>query len=274
MGQERRARAARLPSGSNGMSNPRLGWSARPRCAILPAARASGRTGKRSDRIVRRQTPERHRAELSRRRPAGRPLLLFLHGFPEAAFVWDDLLERFAADFRCVAPNLRGFERSSAPVDVSLSREAPGRRYRRPSSRCWVALPRPLVAHDWGGAVAWAFAAQQARVPQAAGDHQFAASGDFPARAADQPGRSSRRVRTCVSSAGPTRRRCSAADDYARLWRFFTNMGAADPARPGGGWLTESLRDRYRAVWNCGLTGGCNYYRASPLRPPTAPTTR
>ena len=60
-----------------------------------------------------------------------------------------------------------------------------------------------------------------------------------------------------------------APDDFARLWPFFTNMGAADPARDGGGWLTDEVRERYRAVWRAGLRGGCNYYRASPLRPPT-----
>jgi len=32
--------------------------------------------------------------------------------------------------------------------------------------------------------------------------------------------------------------------------------------------LTDAVRDRYRAVWAMGLRGGCNYYRASPLRPP------
>ena len=58
------------------------------------------------------------------------------------------------------------------------------------------------------------------------------------------------------------------ANDYARLWPFFTNMGAADPGRIGGGWLTEPVRERYREVWRAGLRGGCNYYRASPLRPP------
>ena len=43
----------------------------------------------------------------------------------------------------------------------------------------------------------------------------------------------------------------------------------------GAGWLTEPLRAQYRAVWQgdgsrpgAGLTGGLNYYRASPLRPP------
>ena len=60
-----------------------------------------------------------------------------------------------------------------------------------------------------------------------------------------------------------------AEHDFARLWPFFTNLGAADPAQPGGGWLTEAVKDRYRAMWRAGLAGGCNYYRASPLRPPT-----
>src|SRR5213078_4126728 len=57
----------------------------------------------------------------------GRPVLVFLHGFPEAAFVWDELLEHFAraenGGYRCVAPNLRGFEKSSQPVDVQQYRQ-------------------------------------------------------------------------------------------------------------------------------------------------------
>jgi pimeloyl-ACP methyl ester carboxylesterase len=61
------------------------------------------------------------------------------------------------------------------------------------------------------------------------------------------------------------------ADDFARLWPFFTSMGADDSSRPGGAWLSERVRDRYRAVWRTSLRGGCNYYRASPLRPPTGP---
>ena len=56
-------------------------------------------------------------------------------------------------------------------------------------------------------------------------------------------------------------------DSYRRLWEFFTNMGAG-PDRFG--WLTDAVKARYREVWDQGLRGGCNYYRASPLRPPTA----
>jgi pimeloyl-ACP methyl ester carboxylesterase len=33
-------------------------------------------------------------------------------------------------------------------------------------------------------------------------------------------------------------------------------------------WLTEGEAQRYREVWDASLTGGLNYYRASPLRPP------
>jgi len=48
----------------------------------------------------------------------GRPVLMFLHGFPEAAFIWDGLLEHFSqpanGGYRCVAPNLRGYEQSFA----------------------------------------------------------------------------------------------------------------------------------------------------------------
>jgi pimeloyl-ACP methyl ester carboxylesterase len=56
-----------------------------------------------------------------------------------------------------------------------------------------------------------------------------------------------------------------AENDFARLWGFFTGMGGAP-------WLTETVRDRYRALWRHGLDGPLNYYRASPLRPPLAPS--
>ena len=54
--------------------------------------------------------------------PVGAPTLLFLHGFPEGAFVWDALLTHFSqpenGGYRCVAPWLRGFGPSSAPTDA------------------------------------------------------------------------------------------------------------------------------------------------------------
>jgi pimeloyl-ACP methyl ester carboxylesterase len=70
----------------------------------------------------------------------------------------------------------------------------------------------------------------------------------------------------------PDAEKLLAENDFSRLWTFFERMGATDPAHPGGGWLTADVRERYREVWRQGLTGGCNYYRASPLRPPLTTT--
>ena len=58
---------------------------------------------------------------------------------------------------------------------------------------------------------------------------------------------------------------------HRRLFGFFEGMGAsATPGSPGApegaGWLTEALRAQYRAVWDQGIEGGLNYYRASPFR--------
>ena len=93
----------------------------------------------------------------------GQPVLMFLHGFPEAAFVWDGLLMHFSrpenGGFRCIAPNLRGYDRSSAPGDVAAYRP----KHLMQDVAALIAQEGGplacLVAHDWGGAVAWSLAA-------------------------------------------------------------------------------------------------------------------
>jgi pimeloyl-ACP methyl ester carboxylesterase len=49
---------------------------------------------------------------------------------------------------------------------------------------------------------------------------------------------------------------------YERLFKF---LALKDASRS---WLTEDLKRKYREVWDMSLTGGLNYYRATPLRPP------
>ena len=85
-------------------------------------------------------------------------LLVFGPGLV-GAFVWDDLLAHFAPRYRCIAPNLRGFERSSAPAEVEAYRA----KHLVADIRALIAAQgsraAALVAHDWGGAVAWSLAA-------------------------------------------------------------------------------------------------------------------
>ncbi|MFE0756368.1 alpha/beta fold hydrolase [Inquilinus sp. NPDC058860] len=49
--------------------------------------------------------------------PADGPLMIFLHGWPSISLMWRAQMDAFAADgWHCVAPDLRGFGRSSAPA--------------------------------------------------------------------------------------------------------------------------------------------------------------
>jgi pimeloyl-ACP methyl ester carboxylesterase len=198
----------------------------------------------------------------------GAPLLVFLHGFPEAAFVWDAVLEHFGDRYRCVAPNLRGFGPSSAPAEPEQYRV----KHLMADLQGLIAQlgggpVEALVAHDWGGAVAWTLAALHPELMK----RLVIVNSPHPATflrelktSPDQQAASAYMNFLCR----PDAEKLLAANDYARMWPMFTNMGAADTRREGGGWLTEPVRDQYRAIWDAGLTGGCNYYRASPLRPP------
>ncbi len=204
----------------------------------------------------------------------GRPVLLFLHGFPEAAFVWDELLEHFArpenGGYRCVAPNLRGYEQSSAPADVAAYRA----KHLVQDIAALSAIESPaaplacLVAHDWGGAVAWNLANQQPQLMQRLAIINSPHPGTFLRELKTSPKQqaASAYMNFLIR---PDAERLLAEDDYRRLWDFFLGMGAGKAADGSGyGWLTDAVKARYRGVWDRGLTGGLNYYRASPLRPP------
>ncbi len=207
----------------------------------------------------------------------GRPVLLFLHGFPEAAFAWDALLEHFArpehGGYRCVAPNLRGFENSSAPADVKAYR--PKHLVQDVLALIEIetggAPLAALVAHDWGGAVAWNLANQHPgrmeRLVIVNAPHPATLLRELRHNPAQQA--ASAYMNFLIR---PDAARLLAADGYARLFGFFEKMGAASaPGTPGApigaGWLSDGVRAQYRAVWDKGLDGGLNYYRASPLRP-------
>lgn len=197
----------------------------------------------------------------------GRPVLMFLHGFPEAAFVWDDLLEHFAkpenGGYRCIAPNLRGFELSSAPTDTKAYRP----KHLVQDIAALIATEggqlECLIAHDWGGAVAWNVAASQPALMKKLAIINSPHPGTFLRELQNSPAQqaASAYMNFLIR---PDAEALLAADDYRRLWTFFTGMGAADGNNP---WLTDERRAQYRAIWQRGLTGPLNYYRASPLRP-------
>ena len=235
----------------------------------------------------------------------GRPVLMFLHGFPEAAFAWDELLAHFAAPehggFRCVAPNLRGYEQSSRPADVSAYH---AKHLAQDIAALIAAECGPqgqlvaLIAHDWGGAVAWNLAAARPELMKRLviinSPHPQTFWRELRQNPAQQA--ASAYMNFLVRRDAEA---LLAENDFARLWPFFDLMGASGAAAQqqaaaalsddaigpgdaaqalalpdGAGWMTDALRAQYRAVWTgdgsrpgAGLTGGLNYYRVSPLRP-------
>ena len=200
-------------------------------------------------------------------RAAGEPdnprRVLFLHGFPEAAFVWDELMQALAPQALCVAPNLRGYERSSAPADASAYR---AKHVVGDVAALIDAMGAPvdlLVAHDWGGGLAWNLAALSPERLR----HLVIINSPHPAtflrELRDNPAqqRASTYMNALVQPDAAAR---YSANDFALLWQVLSKSG--QPA-----WLSDAVRAQYRAVWSRGLDGALNYYRASPLRPPTGP---
>jgi pimeloyl-ACP methyl ester carboxylesterase len=97
--------------------------------------------------------------------PADGPLVMLLHGFPEASHGWRRQIGPLAdAGFRVVAPDQRGIGLSSKPEGIANYRV-------HLLADDIVAIVRALgreraqvVGHDWGGAVTWYLAARHGDV--------------------------------------------------------------------------------------------------------------
>jgi epoxide hydrolase 4 len=89
---------------------------------------------------------------------------LMLHGFPEGSYAWDDMAGRLAAlGYRMWVPDQRGYNSSGKPRRISA--------YNSEIIACDIlglidATGREqvdLIAHDWGGHMAWWAAARYPR---------------------------------------------------------------------------------------------------------------
>lgn len=197
------------------------------------------------------------------------PRVLMLHGFPEAAFAWDEQMLLLDGRANCVAPNLRGYAGSSAPAEVKAYRP-------RFLVADIVALIESvgapidlLAAHDWGGALAWNLAAQRPdllkRLVIINSPHPAAFLRELRDNPAQQAA-SAYMTELCA----PNAETVLSANDFALMFRKLAHSASGRSATAR--WLTPTLCERYREVWRQGLSGPLNYYRASPLKPATSVT--
>jgi epoxide hydrolase 4 len=193
----------------------------------------------------------------------GKPLLLFVHGFPEFWYEWEAQLKEFGGDYFAVAPDLRGFDLSDMPEDVSAYKARHIVEDLRQLAAHLGYEKFVLVAHDWGGAIAWNLAIA---LPQLL--HKLIIINSphpylfMQALASDPSQKNASEYMNWLRAEGSET--ALAKDDFALLENLLNGMGQSPTP-----WFTDEVRAQYHACWARGLRGGVNYYRASPLHPPT-----
>jgi pimeloyl-ACP methyl ester carboxylesterase len=192
------------------------------------------------------------------------PLIVFVHGFPEFWYAWRAQLAHFARDHQAVAFDMRGHNLSSKPADVAdyamnhlvsdLAALADHLGHRR-----FV-----LVGHDWGGAVAWAFAIRHPdrleRLVIVNAPHPAI----FARELRDNPAQQKASEYMLAFRSAKAEQMLS-ANHYAALVQAVLGEGLAR------GYVTPDDREEYLKAWSQpgALTGGLNCYRAARVGPPS-----
>ncbi len=211
--------------------------------------------------------------------PSDGPVVLLLHGFPECWYSWrHQLVGLAAAGYRVLAPDQRGYGRSSAPADVAeytvlhLVGDAVAVLDDAGADRAVV------VGHDWGAPVAWHTALLRPdRVAGVVGlsvPHLPRTDDPPTGRMAERYGEAYYQLH--FQTPGPADAEL-AADPRTSFRRILTGVPDGDGllVPPGGGfldvlrepatppaWLTEADLDVYVAEYaDHGFTGGLNWYR-------------
>lgn len=192
-------------------------------------------------------------------------VVLFLHGFPEFWYAWKDQLPFFGKTYQAVAVDMRGYNLSDKPEKVEdyaiplliadikalLDQVSKGKK-------------AILVAHDWGGAIAWAYAAMHPETLE-----------KLVIINAPHPNVFSRELEK-----NPKQQQASSYMNFFRSAQAEQTLMANDFAmlsaavfggtnKPNA--FSEEDKKRYKEAWGRpgALTGGLNYYRAAQLGPPS-----
>jgi pimeloyl-ACP methyl ester carboxylesterase len=190
-------------------------------------------------------------------------LILFVHGFPEFWYAWRRQLAEFGHDYLAVAPDMRGYNRSSKPQVIEQYQT-------KHLVADLMALAKhlgrekfTLVAHDWGGAAAWALAIAH---PEAL-DRLVIINSPHPATFARELANNREQQEASQYMRffrKPEAEEKLCHDNFAMLEKFAFGIGS------GRSFMDEDTRKLYREAWAQpgAVLGGLNYYRAARLEPP------
>ena len=209
--------------------------------------------------MIRDETVEANGLRFHCARAGEGPLMLFLHGFPEYWAMWRPMLEHFGARGWCaVAPDLRGYTRSDKPAAVEDYRPKHLMADVLALAAHYSKDRFVLIAHDWGGAIAWgvaiAYPQRLAKLVMVNSPHPYL----FWRELCNSPAQQKASEYMLLFRL-PKAERVLSENGYARLLGAFAD-------------LDEDARQSLVEAWSQpgALTGGLNYYRASIMYPPSA----
>ncbi len=191
-------------------------------------------------------------------------LIMFVHGFPEFWYEWKNQLNEFGRDYLAVAPDMRGYNLSSKPEGVDQYQVKYLIEDLRALAESLGHKKFILVAHDWGGAIAWGFAIAHPEYLEKLIIINAPHPAIFQREIRDNPAQQKASQYMLMFRSAQAEQILS-ANNYAAL------VGAVLGEGLKQGHFTEEDRKAYIEAWSQpgALTGGLNYYRAARIGPPT-----
>ena len=191
-------------------------------------------------------------------------LIMFVHGFPEFWYEWKNQLAEFGQDYMAVAPDMRGYNLSSKPAEVDQYQVKYMVEDLRALAEKLGHKKFILVAHDWGGAIAWAFALTHPDYLEKLVIINAPHPGVFARELRDNPAQQ-KASGYMLMFRSPQAEQTLSANNYALLVQVVLGEGLKT------GVFTEEDKRAYLEAWSQpgALTGGLNYYRAARVGPPS-----
>ena len=203
-----------------------------------------------------------HYVEAKPEKPKGS--VIFLHGFPEYWGTWQAQLEYFSEHYRVIAPDLPGYNLSDKPQTEDFFQlthlvefMAKFVQALAPNEKVY------LVAHDWGGVIAWPLAAFYPHLFEKLVIINAAHPSIFTREMISNPvqRQKSQYIHDLIAEDGVKH---IAADNFAYLRReIFGGMPR--------GTLSEEQKQAYQQVWSQpgAADGMLQYYRVMPQLAPS-----
>ena len=191
-------------------------------------------------------------------------LIMFVHGFPEFWAEWENQLDEFGKDHQAVAVDMRGYNLSSKPEDPDAYHVTDLIADLRALAAHLGHEKLIMVAHDWGGAVAWSFAMRHPEWLEKLIIINAPHPAIFARELLENPDQRKASQYMLVFRSAEAEHILS-DNNYDKLLQALIEFGSK--------WeMDEAARQKYIQAWSRpgALTGGLNYYRVSPLYPPTS----